>query len=284
MVLKQNENGVLSGSEIFYNTTDQAIQQLFYYTDICGHYYCDDRYHIRRHNFNSILLLLVETGTMYARYCDAEMTAHAGDIILIDCMQPHYYAAKGLTEFYWLHIGGPNCYELFSHLTRQNGGVLYRADSCVLAASSIRRLVRQFITEQLVSQSEQARQVYNILCYLMPAARQETALQEDSPIQHAVKYIQSHLGDDLSLKRLAAEVHLSSSHLIRLFRAELQHSPHEYIVLSRLNRAKYLLKTTDMPVKAIAAAVGYGNESSFTGAFTEKIGISPRQFRSMPLE
>ncbi len=283
-MLKQNENGVLSGSEIFYNTTDQAIQQLFYYTDICGHYYCDERYLIRRQNFNSFLLLLVETGSMYARYRDTELTAHTGDIIFIDCMQPHYYAAKELMEFYWLHIGGANCYELFSYLTRQNGGVLYRADSCTLAAAAIRQLVRQFTTEQPVSQIEQSRQVYNILCYLMPAARQELALQEDSPIQQAVKYIQSHLGDDLSLKRLSAEVHLSSSHLIRLFRAELQRSPHEYIVLSRLNRAKYLLKTTDMPIKAIAAAVGYGNESSFTGAFTEKIGISPRQFRSMPLE
>ena len=78
-------------------------------------------------------------------------------------------------------------------------------------------------------------------------------------------------------------MHLSPSHLIRLFRAELHHSPHEYIVLLRMDRAKYLLKTTSLPIKAIAVEVGYGNESSFTGAFTERIGISPRRFRELPL-
>ena len=51
----------------------------------------------------------------------------------------------------------------------------------------------------------------------------------------------------------------------------------------RMDRAKYLLKSTDLPIKAIGAEVGYRTEASFTGAFTDKIGVSPRKFRELPL-
>lgn len=69
----------------------------------------------------------------------------------------------------------------------------------------------------------------------------------------------------------------------RLFQQEVQRSPHEYVILTRMNHAKYLLKTTSKPIKAIAREVGYRTESSFTNAFTEKVGISPRRFREVPL-
>ena len=116
----------------------------------------------------------------------------------------------------------------------------------------------------------------------MPRSRPEGSGILD-PVQQAVGYIRANLAGDLSLKRIAAEAHVSPPHLVRLFRAELHHSPHEYIIQLRMNRAKHLLKTTTLPIKAIAAEVGYGSESSFTGAFTDRIGISPRKFRELPL-
>lgn len=71
------------------------------------------------------------------------------------------------------------------------------------------------------------------------------------PVQQAVSYIQLHLGEDLRLKQLAKQVHLSPSHLIRLFRARLHYSPHEFIICMRMDRAKYLLKSTDLPIKRL---------------------------------
>ena len=55
------------------------------------------------------------------------------------------------------------------------------------------------------------------------------------------------------------------------------------IILTRLNHAKHLLKTTDLPVKIIAQNVGYQNVSTFTNAFTNRVGISPSTFREYPI-
>ncbi|MCI6926558.1 MAG: AraC family transcriptional regulator [Butyricicoccus porcorum] len=282
-MLRQNEAGVLSGSEFFFNTIDSHISNLFYYTSLCGHYYCDDQYIIDRQYYDSLLLILVEKGSMQFSYHEKEFSAGEGDMVLIDCADPQRYTADPYAEFYWMHFAGANSLELCSHLTRVHGSPLFHMPNTKNAAIQIRALLRQFTTEQIISDAEQSRLIYSALCYLMPGNRDTGSLSEHTPTQQAVQYIHNHLSGDLSLKRLAAEVHLSPSHLIRLFRAERHYSPHEYVIRCRMDRAKYLLKTTDLPIKAIAAEVGYGTETSFTGAFTEKIGISPRKFRDMPL-
>ena len=46
-----------------------------------------------------------------------------------------------------------------------------------------------------------------------------------------------------------------------------------------LDQIEELLKTTGLPVKVIAQKVGYQNVSSFTNAFTDRVGISPTLFR-----
>ncbi|WP_283674482.1 AraC family transcriptional regulator [Butyricicoccus sp. Marseille-Q5471] len=282
-MLCQNETGVLSGSELFFSTVGAATRRLFYYVNSCGHYYCERGYKIRRKHMDNLLLMLIEKGEMRVEYRGQKYIAQAGDIVLMDCTFPQYYDTADYVEFYWMHIAGVNSFELCEHLTRAHGSIVHHTDHNDKAATLIRFMVSQFANNQPVSDAEHSRTLHSVLCYLMPGAQVTTAGEENGPIQQAVKFIHNHLGEDLNLRRVAAEVHLSPSHLIRLFRAELHHSPHEYIVLMRMDRAKYLLKTTSMPIKAISAEVGYRTESSFTGAFTEKIGISPRRFRELPL-
>lgn len=282
-MLRQNEAGVLSGSEYFFHTVTTQTLNLFYSVSLCGHYYCDKNYCIKRDYLDTLLLILVENGHLNLQYRDKAYIAGAGDILLFDCAVPHRYTTNEYAEFYWIHFSGVNSAELYHYLTHENGSNLYHAAHVQKAASQIRNLVRQFSTNQIIRDSEHSRLLYNTFCYLMADNRAEASLTPNSPAQQAAKYIQSHLGEDLSLKRLAEEVHLSPSHLIRLFRANLHDSPHGYIIRMRMDRAKYLLKSTDMPIRSIAAEVGYGTESSFTGAFTDKIGVSPRKFRELPL-
>ncbi|MEU0564428.1 AraC family transcriptional regulator [Nonomuraea sp. NPDC005983] len=56
-------------------------------------------------------------------------------------------------------------------------------------------------------------------------------------------------------------------------------SPKDYLLTIRLNLAKELLATTDLPVAAVARRVGYDDPAYFTRLFTRRVGASPSTFR-----
>ena len=186
-MLRQNEPGVLSGSEYFFNTVTAQKLHLFYSVSLCGHYYCADQYCIDREYWDALLVILVEKGSIHLRYRDRDYVASAGDILLFDCAVPHRYTADPYAEFYWVHFSGANSLEMYHFLTRENGSVLYHAPHTQEAAIQLRNLVRQFSTNQLIRDSEHSRLLYNTMCYLMENSGLETALPENSPTQQAVK-------------------------------------------------------------------------------------------------
>jgi AraC-like DNA-binding protein len=55
--------------------------------------------------------------------------------------------------------------------------------------------------------------------------------------------------------------------------------PLEYLMQRRLERAQFLLLTTRVPVKQVAAEVGIADAAYFTRAFTRRCGISPSAYR-----
>ena len=110
--------------------------------------------------------------------------------------------------------------------SQTHDSILFHAPSNEKAADLLRLLISQYENRQPVSHAEQSRLLYGVLCYLMPDAHGAAPAEENGPVRQVAAYISAHLGEDLSLKRLAAEVYLSPAHLVRLFREQTQHSPH----------------------------------------------------------
>lgn len=81
-----------------------------------------------------------------------------------------------------------------------------------------------------------------------------------------------------SLEAVATVLELSPFHFVRVFRAVLGVTPHQYLVRARLRHAARLL-ATDVPITDIAYAVGFGDLSNFIRTFSRAAGVSPRAFR-----
>jgi AraC family transcriptional regulator len=98
-------------------------------------------------------------------------------------------------------------------------------------------------------------------------------------INRVTEFIRVHLTDDLSLEDLARQVGFSAYHFARLFRQATGHSPHQFVLLQRLEHAQNLLKKTDLSLTDVALESGFANQSHLTQVFKRRLGITPRTYR-----
>lgn len=84
---------------------------------------------------------------------------------------------------------------------------------------------------------------------------------------------------DASLSRVAEQFHVSLAYLSALVRQATGNTFKELLQQKRLDRAQQLLRTTKLPVQAIAEAVGYDTTSYFYTIYKKAFGITPKEYR-----
>ena len=82
-----------------------------------------------------------------------------------------------------------------------------------------------------------------------------------------------------TVRALALEVNLSSSHLQHLFKQQTGVCITDLLSERRLRKAAHLLDTSALSVKEIAFAAGYEHASSFIRAFHRRFAQTPRDYR-----
>ncbi len=93
------------------------------------------------------------------------------------------------------------------------------------------------------------------------------------------QYIKTRLDKELSVETLCREFHFSKAQLYRVFKKISSVPIHSYIQNERLEYAEELLKTTDLPVSAIAVKAGIPDYNYFSKVFRKRTGISPKAYR-----
>ena len=87
--------------------------------------------------------------------------------------------------------------------------------------------------------------------------------------------------EELDLETLAALAHVSSDHLVRTFRSVFGETPHRYLQRRRVERAMFLLRTTDLAVTDVCMKVGYTSLGAFSELFAGIVGQSPSAYRAV---
>jgi AraC-like DNA-binding protein len=93
-------------------------------------------------------------------------------------------------------------------------------------------------------------------------------------------FLREHIAEDLTLSDLAAAAGMSRFHLVRRYRAETGHTPMEDARRLRVQHARNLILTTDLPLKDIAPRSGLGDAYRLSHLFRRYLDITPRELRA----
>lgn len=285
-----HEAGTGSGSDIYFFSPSSRVRKLLYYATSCGYYYTDYDYHIKRDYREDHLLFYIFKGRLSIRCGDETEVASDGQVCLLNCHKPHEYYTIGHAEFIWMHINGPQADVLLHEIYDLYGSHVFYTSGAEQIKDGIYSYIYANRNKQIVSDFQTSQSIYGILLALLagtPKRKNNTDQEKHKPmtsmLENVMLYIGKHYHENISVRDIADHVNMSQSHFSRLFKKQSGYSPHEYLIQVRMNRAKHLLKTSELSVKAISKEVGYQDVTTFIGAFTNYVGISPTKFRKYQL-
>lgn len=189
------------------------------------------------------------SGPRYTKYW-CHFTARIGDRNLFDLIQtPLYVDTKNDSE----------AIRLFRELLDSDAAASISGP--LLVKSAMLRLVAYYIEHAVSSEDSLHRST------------------EPEPLEQVISYIQSSYRHNLTITDLAEKAHLHPNYFIRVFKRQFGISPIQYIKKRRLEEAKLLLVTTNLPLSEIGDRIGISDISYLSRIFKESTGFSPTAYR-----
>jgi AraC-like DNA-binding protein len=224
---------------------------------------------IKAHSHPFHELIVVERGCERVQIQDAVYTAEPGDILLFPTGVTHQEWAHGgkrletvFLSFNWdmgdpamprhLHDRDGRVHELATWLFQEREG--YFPGALDFRDSLLGALLVEYLRLQV---------------------------QHDQPVVENVRtYVRAHLGEHFTLDDLAHAAGMSKYYFVRTYRTLTDLTPMEDARRIRLESARHLLLTTNMPLKAIAPRVGFANAYHLSRLLKNRLGIGARELRN----
>lgn len=219
-------------------------------------------------------LILVTKGTVFLFEGEQQYTLKPNDYIVLHPGTPHggVTPSSGAVEFYWLHFFNPPA--AFSYLDRPCCGHLRES-------SSLMQIIRQIL--HINHSPSYPAETADHLLYVLLA--ELTVLRDQEEPQNALaarvhEYIRSHAYLPLTATQVAEELQYHPDHLSRILKNCYGFTLQQDITNERLNRAKYLLQTTNLTISQIAMELGYADANLFEKFFRYHTDTTPTAYRN----
>jgi AraC-like DNA-binding protein len=85
--------------------------------------------------------------------------------------------------------------------------------------------------------------------------------------------------EELTVEAICKQMGMSRVQLYRKVKALMNSNVNDYILNTRLQKAKYLLKNEPFSIGEIASRTGFSSSAYFSSVFKTKTGLSPKEYR-----
>jgi len=218
------------------------------------------------------ILILVQ-GTLHTTLGEMQLVVRAGDILFCPARVTHgeQSASTEMIEAFSItfHWGvDTSSIPLKSH----DAGARLRQQCAWLSSEGSARLEYPFVVEKALLQLVLA----SMLC--------ATGHEGSALVAGVRHFMRAHLDASLTLDMLAKHANLSKYHFERKYKRLTGSTPMSDLRRMRLDFARELIATTDLPLKKIAPQSGLGDEYNLSRLFRRYMGVSPSDLRSKPSE
>ena len=139
-------------------------------------------------------------------------------------------------------------------------------------------LIRECVNADITKEREFVRAVLNVLQRCLVE-------KEDDCFTRMLNYVNNNYQNfNLTAEEVAEVGGISKNYVSKIFRSHLNMSYIEYVTMVRMDKARTLLRTTDMKISDIAEQVGYINTVSFRRVFRDKFGENASEYRKKESE
>jgi AraC family transcriptional regulator len=98
-------------------------------------------------------------------------------------------------------------------------------------------------------------------------------------LRRVVELVRTTIEGEVTLDQLAESAGLSTAHFSHTFRRSTGQSPHQFVLRQKVERAKEMLRTSEMRVLDVAVACGFKTQQHFARVFRRICGMSPTGYR-----
>jgi AraC family transcriptional regulator of arabinose operon len=227
-------------------------------------------------------LIIVQSGVVTVRVAESRIVAPRATMFVIPavCDGTLGFLSSEETRYTWLHFAfEPEVDDspLLAHMTA-TAPLPLSAAMAVLANRAVdlhqSRLPTAFNLRQALGMEILWRLVGEVELLATGAAL-------SSPVEAARRFVQGRLATALTLREIAREANVSSSHLTKLFASELGTSPMSYVWQQRVNNGLQLLEESRLPVGAIALQCGFKTQFHFSRRVRDATGLAPSEVRRL---
>jgi AraC-like DNA-binding protein len=121
--------------------------------------------------------------------------------------------------------------------------------------------------------------IYILRLYERRITNETVTTTKNEMIDDLIKYIRYNFGSNITLEFLAAYAHLSPEYLSRYFKKCTGKKLSDFITETRIEKAKYRLRTSTQTINDICEYCGYRSISNFQKAFKKAVGMSAGEYR-----
>lgn len=277
--MKTTERGVSPSSDLYFHTASEVAKNTFFYLRCVGRFVCDDTYAVNRQKYNSYLILHVCRGNGYVYVGGKRIDIAEGHFVILNCYQPHRYGTDSGWDILWLHFMGSQSHAYYDLIAQNKNTVILPQEPY-----AIRRNMDKIF--EMYHQGKGANEP-NISLYLtalltafvIDTGRDKKHSAHTGTIEEILTFITENITSTLSIDQLAKKASLSPYYFIRVFKKETGYTPYEYLLIARVNAAKFYLNTTSLSVKEVAYRCGFTSECSFCTTFKKQTGKTPLGYR-----